>query len=84
MFHILWTLIIGAIVGYLAELLMPGGQHLPLWKVILLGIGGSYVGGLIGRLFSKPKDGALLHPAGLVMSIVGALVLLYAYIHFVH
>ena len=37
--------------------------------------------GAIARLFSKPADGALVHPAGLVLSVVGALVLLYAWNH---
>ena len=35
----------------------------------------------IARLFSKPADGALVHPAGLILSVIGALILLYAWGH---
>ena len=43
----------------------------------LLGVGGSIVGGLIGRLFSKPEPGATFHPAGIILSIIGAIILLF-------
>jgi uncharacterized membrane protein YeaQ/YmgE (transglycosylase-associated protein family) len=46
----------------------------------LLGIGGSIVGGLIGRLFSKPAPGARFHPAGFIMSIIGAIILLFIWV----
>jgi len=42
----------------------------------LVGIVGSLVGGFLGGLISKPKEGSAFHPAGLLMSIVGAIVLL--------
>ncbi len=83
MFHILWSIILGFIVGYLARAVMPGAQHLGFLLTTALGIGGSFLGGLIGNLFSKPAADAKFHPAGLLMSIVGAVILLYAYIHFV-
>jgi uncharacterized membrane protein YeaQ/YmgE (transglycosylase-associated protein family) len=35
------------------------------------------VGGFIGRLFSKPAPGSTFHPAGLILSIIGALILLF-------
>jgi len=37
---------------------------------------GSIVGGLIARLFSRPADGAPFHPAGLILSIIGAVIVL--------
>jgi len=40
----------------------------------LLGIAGSFIGGLIGRLIHPPEEGAAFHPAGFFMSIVGAVV----------
>ena len=45
----------------------------------LLGIAGSVVGGLIGRLIRPPEEGAAFHPAGFFMSIVGAIILLWAF-----
>ena len=43
---------------------------------VILGILGSIVGGLIGRLISKPPEGSKFHPAGFVMSLLGAIILL--------
>ena len=43
----------------------------------VLGVGGSVVGGLIARLFSKPAPGSSFHATGFVMSIIGALILLF-------
>jgi uncharacterized membrane protein YeaQ/YmgE (transglycosylase-associated protein family) len=43
----------------------------------LLGIVGSTIGGLIARLFSKPAEGAPFHSAGLILSIIGAIIVLF-------
>jgi uncharacterized membrane protein YeaQ/YmgE (transglycosylase-associated protein family) len=77
MLHIIWSLIIGFIVGLIARAIMPGAQHLTFLMTSLLGIGGSIVGGLIARLFSKPEPGSSFHPAGLILSIIGAIILLF-------
>ena len=82
MLHIIWSIIVGAIVGWIAELIVPGGQSLGFWKCALLGIAGSIVGGLIGRIFSKPAPGASFHPAGFVMSIICAVLLLFLWTKF--
>jgi uncharacterized membrane protein YeaQ/YmgE (transglycosylase-associated protein family) len=77
MLHIIWYIIVGFVVGLLARAVMPGVQHLGFILTTLLGIGGSIVGGLIGRLFSKPAPGSAFHPAGLILSIIGAIILLF-------
>ena len=77
MLHIIWSIIVGFIVGFIAEKLMPGVHHLGFWMTALLGIGGSIIGGLLARLFSKPAPGAPFHPAGFIMSIIGAILLLF-------
>ena len=79
MLHIIWSIIIGFIVGLCARAIMPGMQHLTFIMTTLLGIGGSIVGGLIGRLFSRPAPGSAFHPAGFIMSIIGAIILLWAW-----
>ena len=56
---------------------MSGAQHFTFIMTALLGIGGSIVGGLIARLFSKPEPGSTFHPAGFIMSIIGAMILLF-------
>ncbi|MEP6604368.1 MAG: GlsB/YeaQ/YmgE family stress response membrane protein [Spartobacteria bacterium] len=77
MLHIIWSIIVGFIIGLIARAIMPGMQHLGFIMTTLLGIGGAIVGGLIGRLFSKPEPGSPFHPAGVIMSIVCALALLF-------
>lgn len=80
MLHIIWSIIVGAIIGGIAEALVPGQQHLGFWKAALLGIAGSIVGGLIGRLFSRPQPGATFHPAGFIMSVICSVLLLVIWI----
>jgi uncharacterized membrane protein YeaQ/YmgE (transglycosylase-associated protein family) len=77
MLHIIWSIIVGFIIGLIARAIMPGMQHLGFIMTALLGIGGSIVGGLIARLFSKPAPGSSFHAAGFIMSIIGALILLF-------
>jgi uncharacterized membrane protein YeaQ/YmgE (transglycosylase-associated protein family) len=81
MIHFLWMFIIGIVVGAIARLIIPGSEHLGILMTGLLGIAGSFVGGFIARLFSKPADGAMVHPAGLILSIVGAVLLLVVWNH---
>lgn len=78
--HIVRMLLVGLIVGAIASWLYRGDQHLGWIGMTLIGIVGSFVGGYIGDLVSKPAAGAsrALHPAGFLMSVVGALVLIFA------
>jgi uncharacterized membrane protein YeaQ/YmgE (transglycosylase-associated protein family) len=75
MLNIIWYLIIGFISGWIAKWIMRV-PDVKWWEILILGIVGSIVGGLIARLWSRPTDGRPLHPAGLFMSIVGAIVIL--------
>ena len=77
MFHLLWMFIVGLVVGAIARWIMPGVDNMGLLMTGLLGIAGSFVGGFIARLFSKPADGAIVHPAGLILSVIGALILIF-------
>jgi uncharacterized membrane protein YeaQ/YmgE (transglycosylase-associated protein family) len=77
MLHIIWSIVVGFIVGWIAKKIMPGVENLSFLWTMLLGVGGSIVGGLIARLFSKPEPGSSFHPAGFIMSIIGALILLF-------
>ena len=79
MLHIIWYIIVGFIIGLISRAIMPGAQHLGLIMTTLLGIVGSIVGGLIGRIFSKPEPGTAFHPAGIIMSIIGALIVLFVW-----
>jgi uncharacterized membrane protein YeaQ/YmgE (transglycosylase-associated protein family) len=75
MLNTLWYLIIGFIAGWIAKVIMRV-PDVKWWEMLILGIVGSIVGGLIARLWSKPADGRPFHSAGLLMSIVGAIVIL--------
>lgn len=77
MFGILGWIIFGLIVGVIAKLLMPGRDPGGFIITILLGIAGSLVGGFIGRALRL--YGPDQHGAGLILSIVGAIVLLALY-----
>jgi len=72
---ILAFIIIGLLAGLLARAIVPGKQSLGLVATTLLGMVGSIVGGMIGSLFT---GGELfrLEPAGIIMSIIGAIVVL--------
>ncbi len=64
----------GLVIGALARWMMPGPDPMSIWKTILLGIGGSFVGGLVASVF---RLSPVNHPFWiLVMEIAGALLLL--------
>ena len=73
---ILWTLIIGLIVGGIAKLLMPGRDPGGCIITILLGIAGAFIAGYLGRLVGWYQPG---QPAGFIASIIGAMILLLIY-----
>ena len=73
---ILWTILIGFIVGVVAKLLMPGRDPGGFIITILLGIAGSFVAGFIGRSMGWYTDG---QPAGFIFSVIGAIALLAIY-----
>lgn len=78
--HILWAIIVGFVVGLIARAILPGAQHLGAIATIVLGILGSIAGGVLGSVISRPKKGSMFHPAGFVLSIIGALLLLFLWI----
>ncbi|HBZ72480.1 MAG TPA: GlsB/YeaQ/YmgE family stress response membrane protein [Deltaproteobacteria bacterium] len=79
--HILWAVLTGFVIGLLARAIMPGADPMGFLLTTALGIGGSLVGGFVGGLVSKPKEGAPFHPAGFLMSVVGAVILLFLWRH---
>ena len=78
---IVWIIVVGFVVGLLARFFYPGAVGLGFWMTTLLGIGGSFVGGVIGSLLFKKPDGQF-HPAGMFLSIIGAMILLWGYLNF--
>ena len=74
MFHIIWWIILGLVVGALARLILPGRDPMGWLATIALGIAGSFIGGLIGSLIWSQADG--FHPGGIFLSLIGAILLL--------
>lgn len=76
MFGIIGWIIFGLIVGALAKFIMPGRDPGGCLVTIVLGIAGAVVGGLMGRSLGlyAPDE-----PAGFIMAILGAVVLLAIY-----
>lgn len=74
---LLFLLVIGVVAGFLARLLVPGPDPMSVWQTILLGIVGSFVGGLIGYLLFREdgEDGAF-QASGLIGSVIGAVIAL--------
>lgn len=75
---IIMTIIMGFIVGFLARFLMPGRDVAGFIMTTLLGIGGALVGKFLGEGMGLYHDG---EPAGFLMSLLGAIILLAIY-HF--
>jgi uncharacterized membrane protein YeaQ/YmgE (transglycosylase-associated protein family) len=78
MLSFIWWLIIGLIAGALARLIMPGKDPMGLLATIILGIVGSVVGGLISSLIWGTGQRGF-QPAGLLLSLLGAIVVLWIY-----
>ena len=76
MFGILGWIFFGLIVGVLAKLVMPGRDPGGFVVTVLLGIVGAVVAGYLGRALGLYAEG---EAAGLIMSIVGALLVLAVY-----
>ncbi len=51
---ILWAVISGLIIGGLGRLVIPGPNPMSIGMTILIGIGGAFIGGIIGALLGLP------------------------------
>ncbi len=73
---ILAWILFGLVVGIIAKLLMPGRDPGGFIITILLGIAGAVLGGFVGRAlgFYGPNEAA-----GWIISILGAMLLLFIY-----
>jgi uncharacterized membrane protein YeaQ/YmgE (transglycosylase-associated protein family) len=76
MLELIWIVIIGAVVGALAKLIMPGRDPGGFFVTALLGMAGALIATFLGRLIGLygPNQGA-----GFIASIIGALVVLFVY-----
>ena len=73
---ILTTLIVGLIVGALAKLVMPGKDPGGFIITILLGVAGAFIAGWLGSAVGWYEAG---EGPGIIMSVIGAVILLAIY-----
>ncbi len=74
--HLLWTLLIGLVIGAVAKFLMPGKDPGGIIITMLIGIAGSFVATYIGQALGWYQEG---QSAGFLMSVLGAILLLGIY-----
>ena len=72
----IYSIVIGFVVGLIARMIKPGNDAGGFIFTTLVGIFGAIVGSGIGRAlnFYQPEE-----PAGLVMSVIGAIIVLILY-----
>jgi uncharacterized membrane protein YeaQ/YmgE (transglycosylase-associated protein family) len=77
---IISIILVGIVAGYVARLLVPGRDPLSFVQTIVLGVVGSFVGGLLGYiLFNKDLDEGGFQASGILGSIIGAVIVLLIY-----
>ncbi len=72
---ILAFILFGLVIGLVARALMPGRQSMGLVPTTLLGMTGSFVGGLVGSVIQGGRMFEL-HSAGIIGSLLGALLVM--------
>lgn len=70
---ILWTIILGFVIGVMAKLLHPGKDNMGFIATVLLGIGGSFLAGAVGQYMGWYQAG---EGAGFIVSVVVSILLL--------
>jgi uncharacterized membrane protein YeaQ/YmgE (transglycosylase-associated protein family) len=74
--HIIWTIVIGFVVGLVARALMPGPNPMGFILTTVLGVVGSLAATYVGQAMGWYVAGS---SAGFIASVVGAMVLLFLY-----
>lgn len=73
---IVWTILVGFVIGVIAKLLHPGKENMGFFATILLGVAGSFLAGIIGQAMGWYQAG---QGAGFIASVVVAIILLVVY-----
>jgi uncharacterized membrane protein YeaQ/YmgE (transglycosylase-associated protein family) len=73
---VIWTIVLGFVIGVIAKLIHPGKEKMGFIITILLGIAGSFLAGVIGQFLGWYKAG---QGAGFIASVIVAIILLVVY-----
>ena len=76
MLGLLWTIVIGVVVGALAKLVMPGKDGGGFWITAALGIAGALIAKFCGQAIGWYQEG---QSAGFIASTLGAILILAIY-----
>ena len=76
MSSLIWTVVIGFVVGLVARALKPGNDKLGIMMTSLLGIAGAFLASFLGRTLNWYAEG---EPAGFIAAVIGAVILLFVY-----
>ncbi len=72
----IWTLIIGLVIGTVAKFLMPGGGPGGIIMTIVLGIGGAVFASWAGSALGVYRAD---EPVGFISAVIGSMILLFLY-----
>ena len=75
MIQILGLILVGAVIGVLARLIVPGKQRLSMLATVLLGIAGAVIGGLLASLVGLGSI-TELNVVGFILAVVAAVLLI--------
>lgn len=73
---LIWTIVIGFVIGLVARALKPGEDKLGILMTSILGIVGAFAASFIGQTMGWYKEG---EPAGFLAAVVGAVLLLFLF-----
>ena len=73
---IIWTIVLGFVIGLIAKFIHPGKENMGFIMTILLGIAGSFLAGIIGQAIGWYKAG---EGAGFIASVIVAILILVIY-----
>ncbi|MBC3842434.1 GlsB/YeaQ/YmgE family stress response membrane protein [Streptacidiphilus sp. 4-A2] len=77
MFQAIWIVIVGAVLGCIAKLLLPGKQSIPIWLTVLCGM----IGALLGNFLASAIGVRHTHGIDWIrhfLQLVGAVVVVAA------
>lgn len=74
--NMIWTLIVGLVIGAIAKLFMPGRDPGGFIITMLIGVAGSFLANFLGTQMGMYRSG---EPAGFIASVLGAIILLVIY-----
>ncbi|WP_313952367.1 GlsB/YeaQ/YmgE family stress response membrane protein [Accumulibacter sp.] len=73
---IIWTIVLGFVIGVIAKLIHPGKENMGFVVTVVLGIAGSFAAGVVGQFLGWYRAG---EGAGFIASVIMAVIILLIY-----